>query len=79
MLIATQYGGSMPKQSHHTHLHAHTPGPSHQGRALTGRFLQRKLVEYQALQAEIAALRAEAYTQQTLEQEEGEAPLSITS
>jgi EPS-associated MarR family transcriptional regulator len=28
--------------------------------ALTGRFLQRKLAEYQALQAEIAALRAEA-------------------
>jgi EPS-associated MarR family transcriptional regulator len=30
--------------------------------ALTGQFLQRKLAEYQALQAEIAALRAEAGT-----------------
>ena len=69
----------MPKRYHHTHLHAHTPGPGHQGRALTGRFLQRKLVEYQALQAEIAALRAEAGTQQPLEQQEGEAPLSTTS
>jgi len=46
---------------------------------LTGRFLQRKLAEYQALQAEIAALRAEAGTTQDLEKEEGQAPLSTTS
>ena len=37
--------------------------------ALTGRFLQRKLAEYQALQAEIAALRAEATDQEDLELE----------
>jgi EPS-associated MarR family transcriptional regulator len=49
--------------------------------ALTGRFLQRKLAEYQALQAEIAALRAEAGTPEapTHNQEEGQAPLSATS
>ena len=49
--------------------------------ALTGRFLQRKLAEYQALQAEIAALRAEAGTPEALTPipEEGQAPLSTTS
>jgi len=49
--------------------------------ALTGRFLQRKLAEYQALQAEIAALRAEAGTPEALTHipEEGETPLSTTS
>jgi len=35
--------------------------------SLTGRFLQRKLAEYQALQAEIAALRAEANDQEDIE------------
>jgi EPS-associated MarR family transcriptional regulator len=43
--------------------------------ALTGRFLQRKLAEYQTLQAEIDALRAECVTREALK-EEGEAPLS---
>ena len=47
---------------------------------LTSRFLQRKLAEYQALQAEIAALRAKAGTPEapTHIPEEGQAPLSIT-
>ncbi len=43
--------------------------------ALTGRFLQRKLAEYQTLQAEIDALRAECGTREAFK-EEGEAPLS---
>jgi len=34
--------------------------------ALTGRFLQRKLAEYHALQAEIAALQAEAESSELL-------------
>ncbi len=45
--------------------------------ALTGQFLQRKLAEYQALQVEITALRAEVGIQQPPEQEEGESLKTI--
>jgi EPS-associated MarR family transcriptional regulator len=46
--------------------------------ALTGWFLQRKLVEYQALRAEIDALLAESGTEEILQQKKDEAPLSAT-